>query len=115
MSAVLTSMLRPVAVYVDEDFFDELPEMDEEEEDMLDLAWGAPAPYTHTHTAVRGSASNPYTRTALVAGHVAACPLRPARPLLPAAVPFCLAACLRLLAASARGPLFAHSRSPLRR
>ena len=51
MSAVLTSMLRPVAVYVDEDFFDELPEMDEEEEDMLDLAWGTPGPHTHTHTA----------------------------------------------------------------
>lgn len=27
-------------VYVDEDFFDKLPEIDEEEEDMLDLAWG---------------------------------------------------------------------------
>lgn len=27
-------------VYVDEKFFDELPEIDEEEEDMLDLAWG---------------------------------------------------------------------------
>ena len=27
-------------VYVDQPFFDELPEIDEEEEDMLDLAWG---------------------------------------------------------------------------
>ena len=27
-------------VYVDEEFFDRLPEMTEEEEDMLDLAWG---------------------------------------------------------------------------
>ena len=27
-------------VYVDEEFFDTLPEIEEEEEDMLDLAWG---------------------------------------------------------------------------
>ena len=46
-----------VAVYIDEDFFDELPEMEEEEEDMLDLAWGTPPPHAaaEDHLATRST------------------------------------------------------------
>ena len=51
------STVACVAVYIDEDFFDELPEMEEEEEDMLDLAWGTPPPHAaaEDHLATRST------------------------------------------------------------